>query len=401
MEQEDIFPLRATYHRRLATTEMRFRRFLHDCVNWQSRVMGIRGPRGAGKTTLLLQHIKESFPRPDDTLWVSLDNLWFQTHALPELVDFLYAHGMREIYLDEVHKYPGWSLMVKNFYDSYPGLRIIYTGSSMLEMDNSKVDLSRRQTVSTLPVMSFREYLSFAGVVDVAPVTLAELLHDHVGIAMDIASRCQVLKHFSDYLEHGCYPFFAEAGEDYLPRLAATANLAIEADMPSVMKVTYSTVEKTKKLLGIIAQRVPLVPNIHKLGEALETTRDSCLKMLYTLDRANIVSLLTREAKSYKRLLAPGKIYLGDTNLMAALGAHVNVGNRRETFFNNQLQQVASVTMPDRGDFLVDGEYLFEVGGAHKGFAQIRDVPGSYLAVDDVETGSGNRIPLWMFGLLY
>ena len=381
MEQNDVFPLLTTYHRRLAMTDMRFMRFLHGRINWRSRLIGIRGSRGAGKTTLLLQHIKQSFANVDDAIWISLDNIWFKTHSLPELIEYLYSHGVRHLFVDEVHKYPDWAVVLKNIYDSYPDLNVAYTGSSMLEIDNSKTDLSRRQSLYTLPVMSFREYLAFTGIMEVASVTLEDLLRDHVALSMDLVSKAKMLKAFGEYLDKGCYPFFLEAGDDYYMRLATTASLVIESDMPAVENVSYATVEKTKKLLAIIAQSVPLVPNVNKLGQALETTRDSCLKMLYTLDKAQIISLLTKVEKNYKHLSSPEKIYLGNTNLMAALGTSVNIGNRRETFFNNQLQAVANVTMPQKGDFLVNGKYLFEVGGASKSFEQIKDEPNSFGSV--------------------
>jgi predicted AAA+ superfamily ATPase len=308
---------------------------------------------------------------------------------------------MTTIFFDEVHKYPNWIQFIKNLYDSYPDLNIVYTGSSMLEIDNSKTDLSRRQSLYMLPVMSFREYLAFIDVLHLQPLKLEDLLENHVSIAMDIVQQTKILKHFHDYLEHGCYPFFKEAGADYLMRLAATAQLVIDTDMPAVEKVTYATLEKTKKLLGIIAQSVPLVPNISKLGSALESTRDSTIRMIYTLDKAQILMLLTRELKSYKHLVAPEKIYLNNTNLMAAFSTPVNEGNMRETFFMNQVQQVGTVQMPKNGDFLVNGKYLFEVGGPYKTFEQIKDEPDSYLVIDNIEMGTGNRIPLWLFGLLY
>jgi predicted AAA+ superfamily ATPase len=401
MESADILPLINAYHRRLASTTLLFKRYLFNTINWNVRLIGIMGARGAGKTTLLLQHIKETFKNPDDTLWVSLDNLWFQNHSLLELVDYLYTHGMTTIFFDEVHKYPNWIQFIKNLYDSYPDLNIVYTGSSMLEIDNSKTDLSRRQSLYMLPVMSFREYLAFIDVLHLQPLKLEDLLENHVSIAMDIVQQTKILKHFHDYLEHGCYPFFKEAGADYLMRLAATAQLVIDTDMPAVEKVTYATLEKTKKLLGIIAQSVPLVPNISKLGSALESTRDSTIRMIYTLDKAQILMLLTRELKSYKHLVAPEKIYLNNTNLMAAFSTPVNEGNMRETFFMNQVQQVGTVQMPKNGDFLVNGKYLFEVGGPYKTFEQIKDEPDSYLVIDNIEMGTGNRIPLWLFGLLY
>ena len=401
MDQQTIVPLVDVYHRRLAVVDMGFVRFLHDKINWSSRLIGIRGSRGTGKTTLLLQHIKRTFESVDDALWVSLDNLWFKTHTLPDLVEFLYSRGLRYLFLDEVHKYPDWTIVLKNIYDSYPDLNIVYTGSSMLEIDHSKSDLSRRQSLYTLPVMSFREFLSLSMALEVPALSLDDLLRDHVSLAMDLTPRVTILQLFDDYLRRGCYPFFLEAGEEYLLRLAAVATLVIESDMPAVESVSYATIEKTKKLLAIIAQSVPMVPNVSRLVASLESTRDSCLRMLQALERAQIISTLTKTPKSYKRLTSPDKIYLGNTNLMAALGTKVDLGNRRETFFNNQLQVIGNVTMPVKGDFLIDGKYLFEVGGSGKTFDQIKDEPNSFLAVDDVEIGSGSRIPLWMFGLLY
>lgn len=401
MDQQTIVPLVDVYHRRLAVVDMGFVRFLHDKINWSSRLIGIRGSRGTGKTTLLLQHIKRTFESVDDALWVSLDNLWFKTHTLQDLVEFLYSRGLRYLFVDEVHKYPDWTIVLKNIYDSYPDLNIVYTGSSMLEIDHSKSDLSRRQSLYTLPVMSFREFLSLSKALEVPALLLEDLLRDHVSLAMDLTPRVTILQLFDDYLRRGCYPFFLEAGEEYLLRLAAVATLVIESDMPAVESVSYATIEKTKKLLAIIAQSVPIVPNVSRLVASLESTRDSCLRMLQALERAQIISTLTKTPKSYKRLTSPDKIYLGNTNLMAALGTKVDLGNRRETFFNNQLQVIGNVTMPVKGDFLIDGKYLFEVGGSGKTFDQIKDEPNSFLAVDDVEIGSGSRIPLWMFGLLY
>lgn len=401
MDQQTIVPLVDVYHRRLAVVDMGFVRFLHDKINWSSRLIGIRGSRGTGKTTLLLQHIKRTFESVDDALWVSLDNLWFKTHTLPDLVEFLYSRGLRYLFVDEVHKYPDWTIVLKNIYDSYPDLNIVYTGSLMLEIDHSKSDLSRRQSLYTLPVMSFREFLSLSMALEVPALSLEDLLRDHVSLAMDLTPRVTILQLFDDYLRRGCYPFFLEAGEEYLLRLAAVATLVIESDMPAVESVSYATIEKTKKLLAIIAQSVPIVPNVSRLVASLESTRDSCLRMLQALERAQIISTLTKTPKSYKRLTSPDKIYLGNTNLMAALGTKVDLGNRRETFFNNQLQVIGNVTMPVKGDFLIDGKYLFEVGGSGKTFDQIKDELNSFLAVDDVEIGSGSRIPLWMFGLLY
>ena len=350
---------------------------------------------------MLLQRIKEKYANPDDTIYISLDHYWFGTHELQDLIKFMYKRGITEFYIDEVHKYKGWSGVLKTLVDELHDLRIVYTGSSLLEIDNAKVDMSRRQTPYTLKGMSFREYLEYDGILKINAVTLEELLANHVPIAMDIVSKTKVLVAFDTYLHTGVYPFYRDAGKDFLVRLKEVVDTVIESDLPAVEKITYDTVDKCKKLLMIIAENVPLQPNVDKLATSLGTTRDTLLKLLYNLDKAEILELLTVELKSYKKLVNPEKIYLGNTNLMYALSPKIEIGTLRETFFIDQCASVGTVQMPPKGDSLVNGKYLFEVGGEGKTFDQIADIPNSYLAVDGIETGYGARIPLWMFGLLY
>lgn len=401
MDYTDIQPLINIYHRKLAATDLRFKRYLHYRIDWDVRLIGIKGARGVGKTTMLLQHIKESFDKIDDALYVSLDNLWFNTHKLEELVEFLYTHGVMHIYLDEVHRYKDWAVLLKNFYDSYPDLNIVYTGSAMLAIDNSKADLSRRQSLYTLNGLSFREYLACEGVAAIPTIGLEEMLAGHVEYAVDVIPGIKILKYFDRYLREGYYPYYKEAGNDYLMRVGEVARLVIDNDIPSVEDITYFTAQKIKTLLMVIAGNVPLEPNISKLSSQLESTRDQTLKMLYLLDRADLLLLLTEQLKNYKHLVSPKKIYLNNANLMYALSGKISEGTVRETFFANQVGAVADLTMPKQGDFLADGKYLFEVGGSSKTFDQIAGIPESYLAVDGIETGSGNRIPLWMFGCMY
>lgn len=401
MDYTDIQPLINIYHRKLAATDLRFKRYLHDRIDWSLRLIGIKGARGVGKTTMLLQHIKESFGKIDDALYVSLDNLWFNTYKLEDLVEFLYTHGVMHIYLDEVHRYKDWAVLLKNFYDSYPDLNIVYTGSAMLAIDNSKADLSRRQSLYSLNGLSFREYLAYEGVVSIPTIRLEEMLSNHVEYAVDVISRVKVLKYFDKYLREGYYPYYKEAGNDYLMRVGEVARLVIDNDIPSVEDITYATAQKIKTLLMVIAGNVPLEPNISKLSSQLESTRDQTLKMLYLLDRADLLLLLTEKLKNYKHLTSPEKIYLNNTNLMYALSGKISEGTVRETFFANQVGAVTALTMPKRGDFMADGKYLFEVGGSSKTFDQIAGIPDSYLAIDDIETGTGNRIPLWVFGCMY
>ncbi len=401
MELSDIRPIVAFYHSKLANATLDFKRYLYPQINWDARVIGIKGERGVGKTTMLLQRIKEKYSKPDDTFYISLDHYWFRTHELQDLIEFMYRRGITEFYIDEVHKYKGWSVILKNLVDEHDDLRIVYTGSSLLEIDNAKVDMSRRQTPYTLKGMSFREYLEYEGILKMDAVSLKDLLKDHVSIAMNITTKTKVLVAFDTYLRTGVYPFYKDAGQDFLVRLKEVVDTVIESDLPAVEKITFDTIEKCKKLLMIIAENVPLQPNVDRLAVSLGTTRDTLLKLLYKLDKAEILELLTVELKNYKKLVNPEKIILGNTNLMYALSPRIETGTLRETFFIDQCASVGTVQMPPKGDFLVNGKYLFEVGGEGKTFDQIADIPNSYLAVDGIETGYGARIPLWMFGLLY
>ena len=259
MEYSDIQPLLNIYHRNLASTNLKFKRYLYKQINWDARLLGIKGARGVGKTTLLLQRIKENFTNIDDVFYVSLDNLWFQNHRAEDLVEFLYTHGVHYIFFDEVHKYPNWTLFIKNLYDSYPDLNIVYTGSAMLAIDNSKVDLSRRQSLYSLKGLSFREYLEYEGIATLHPLSLEELLKEHVRYAMNAISGIKVLKYFEKYLDAGYYPYYKTSGKDYPARIGEVTQLVIDSDIAAIEEsITYATKQKIKKLLMVIAENIPL-----------------------------------------------------------------------------------------------------------------------------------------------
>ena len=401
MEDIELQPLFDNYHRKIAKVNLDFKRYLYSQINWNARMIGIKGARGVGKTTMLLQHILEHYDDIDQTLYASLDDLWFTTHSLLDLVDWADRHGITRLYLDEVHRYRMWSETLKNIYDSYPDMSIVFTSSSLLAMDNAKVDLSRRQTPYTLYGLSFREFLSFEKAFPMEPLSLDTLLRDHVKTAMQVTKSIKVAPLFESYLRHGYYPFYREAGDDFPVHLREIVSLVIENDLPAVENVSFATIQKVKKLLMIISERVPFEPNMSELWNQLSTNNDLGLRMLYALDKAQTLTLLTAKAKSYKYLFKPDKIFINNTNLMHVLCPVVEVGNQRETFFLNQMSVAHDVKAPQKGDFLVDDRYLFEVGGKNKTFEQIKDVADSFLAVDETEIGFGNRIPLWMFGLLY
>lgn len=402
MDEQIIEALYKTSSRLVANTETLFHRYLYRQISWSARVIAIKGARGVGKTTMLLQHIKESFAEnPQAALYVSLDNMWFKTHSLTDVVEYHYNHGGTHLYIDEVHKYENWQTLIKNIADEYPSLHVVYTGSSMLKIDQNEGDMSRRQLVYTLLGMSFREYLEFEGVLNMPALTLDDLLANHQRYAMDITSRIKVMGYFGSYLKRGYYPFYKRDSDGFEQRLQAVVRTILYEDLPAVEDVTYETIKKTERMLMILAEHIPQMPNMNDLYGQLSTNRNQGLKMLYLLERAALLSLLTSEKKSMKHLVKPDKMFLSNTNLMYALTPEVNIGTVREVFFHCMLSVNNSTTYPKQGDFLVDGKHLFEVGGRKKSFEQIKDIPDSFLAVDETEIGHLNRVPLWMFGLLY
>lgn len=392
------------FYRRLARVDLRFERYLAKEINWNARVVGIMGARGAGKTTLLLQHILREFGKtPSIVLYVSLDHLYFTTHTLLELAEEFYKNGGLYLYLDEVHRYSNWSAELKQIYDNYPDMKVVFTGSSLLQIETGEADLSRRATMYHLYGMSFREFLELENGIALPSYDLATILGNHASIAADIAPRVRLLPAFQNYLKYGYYPFFIEDKEAYPQKLLATFNQIIEQDLPAVVDIEYTTTQRIKKLFALIAELVPLVPNISALSRDLNTTRLSLLNYLYYLWRARAILMIDKQSIGLKPMAKPEKIYLGNTNYAYAFaGDKTNVGNVRETFFVSQLQVKHEVAYSQtRADFLIDDRYTFEVGGANKTTEQIQGIPDSFLALDNIEQGFGKEIPLWLFGFLY
>src|SRR5574344_72332 len=403
MEDLDLTILYEAYDSNMQRISLDFVRYLYNEINWDVRIIGIKGARGTGKTTMLLQRIKAKFGEDgNQALYASLDNIWFNTNSLMDLVRYLDMRGIRNLFLDEVHKYKGWAQSLKNIYDNYPRMNIVYTGSSLLEIDNSKVDMSRRQTLYTLEPMSFREYLEYEGIVKLNAVPLSDILEKHTQIAMDITKDTNdIIAHFDNYLHYGCYPFYKDTGKDFLVRLRETVSTVIESDVLAVERMEFETLNKMKKMLMIVAAQVPYTPTIKDLCDQIATTRNIGLKLLYLLDKAKLLRLIMEKTKSYDNLVKPEKVLRDNPNLMYALAPNPEIGTVRETFFASQLSYAGQVTSPNKGDYRVDGKYLFEIGGRKKGFKQIKNIPNSYLAIDNMPIGRGNKIPLWLFGLMY
>ena len=401
MDQE-LARMRLISNRLIDETPTAFHRRLYRSVDWENRLVCIKGPRGTGKTTMLRQSAKERFGLDPRAIYVSFDHYWFKTHSPLEFAEEMHKQGVTHLFVDEVHHVEHWQTAIKNFTDFYPEMSVVYSGSSLLKMDNREGDLSRRQMAYTLDGLSFREFLAYEGALDAEPVPLEAVLADHVRIAADVARKIRVLPLFERYLATGFYPFYKTEHSGYYERVAATVDKVLDSDWPAVEDVTPATIRKTKKMLAVLAASCPQQPNMSALYRELETDRNQGLKMLSVLERAGLLALVPSGKDSLKNLSRPEKIFCANPNLMHALVSRADEGTIRETFFVNQLRAAGhAVVCADRGDFTVDGRYRVEVGGRKKGFAQIKDIPESFVAEDDLEAGFGNRIPLWLFGFLH
>ena len=401
MDQE-LARMRLISNRLIDETPTAFHRRLYRSVDWENRLVCIKGPRGTGKTTMLRQSAKERFGLDPRAIYVSFDHYWFKTHSPLEFAEEMHKQGVTHLFVDEVHHVEHWQTAIKNFTDFYPEMSVVYSGSSLLKMDNREGDLSRRQMAYTLDGLSFREFLAYEGALDAEPVPLEAVLADHVRIAADVARKIRVLPLFERDLATGFYPFYKTEHSGYYERVAATVDKVLDSDWPAVEDVTPATIRKTKKMLAVLAASCPQQPNMSALYRELETDRNQGLKMLSVLERAGLLALVPSGKDSLRNLSRPEKIFCANPNLMHALVSRADEGTIRETFFVNQLRAAGhAVVCADRGDFTVDGRYRVEVGGRKKGFAQIKDIPESFVAADDLEAGFGNRIPLWLLGFLH
>lgn len=403
MEDADTKQLLAASDRLISRVPMDCKRYLFPRIDWNDRLICIKGPKGTGKTTLIHQHIRETFGiGSNKCIYMSADHIWFSKHDILDAVDYFYSHGFTHIFIDEIHHADDWSRLVKTITDTYPDLNIVYSGSSTLKLSSGEADLSRRQASYNLKGLSFREFLSFEGIMDERILSLEDIIANHRAIAIDISSRTKILPLFEKYLKIGYYPIYKGVSSQFEERLSEIVNSVIDVDFPIIEDFTPATIRKAKKMLMVLAESCPQHPNMSELYRELETNRNLGLKMLDALERAELVMSIDSGNAKLKHLSKPEKLFLGDTNLMNALAPNTNSGAIRETFFASQLRAAAhKIVAPLAGDFCVNDRYLFEIGGPGKGFEQIKDIPDSYVAQDGVETGFGNKIPLWLFGFLY
>lgn len=388
--------LKNVFLKEIELVSTKYVRYLHDKIEWKSRLIAILGARGVGKSTLVLQHIK-LYEDINTTLYVSADNIYFSANSLFDLANEFYNLGGKALYIDEIHKYKNWSQEVKNIYDSFPDLRIVYTGSSILELEKGGADLSRRKLEYRLPGLSFREYLMISRDINVKTHSLQEILTHKVEFPY---ADHKPLALFKDYMKEGYYPFFNDYG--YFMRLSSIVNQILENDIKDFAEMTVSTARALKKLMYIIAQSVPFKPNYSKISNDIDVNRKLVSDLMIYLEKAQLVTILRDNSFGISSLGKVEKIYLNNTNLSYALvGEMTDIGNARETVFLSLLNPIYDITSSPHSDFIVDKKYTFELGGRNKKQKQIKDVKDSYLVKDDVEYGSANIVPLWTFGLLY
>jgi predicted AAA+ superfamily ATPase len=388
---------------RINRVNLDFKRYLWREIDWNNRLISITGARGVGKTTLLLQHIKESFTDLDtEIIYVNLDDLYFSRNTLIEFADEFVKRGGKYLFLDEVHKYPNWSQEVKNAYDYFPELNIVITASSALDIFKGKADLSRRAIDYHMQGLSFREFIELKYKKRFPILDLEQILKNTGKLIPPILEKVKPIKFFEEYLRTGYYPYFLEDEVYYHNRIRQVVNRVLDSDLPSIENIDFISVYKIKKLLSIIAELVPFKPNILKLSEKVEVSRETFLKYLYLLAKADLLLLLQQDSYGISRLSKPEKVYLENPNLMHALSdTSADKGSIRETFFYNQLRKRHFIRSAVKGDFIVDNKTTFEIGGKDKTTKQIQGIENAFIAADNIEYSHKNKIPLWIFGFLY
>lgn len=384
----------AQFRTLIEKTDTRLVRYLHSKINWENRIIAIMGARGVGKTTLLLQHIKLN-GTIQKSLYVSADDFYFSSNTLFDLATQFQLNGGEFLFIDEIHKYSNWSKEIKMMYDNLPQLKIIITGSSILDLYKGTDDLSRRVIRYSLEGLSFREYLNLVHNFEIQPYTFDQIIKNEV-VLKEVEFP---LMHFKNYLKNGYYPFFNEP--DYEIRLNNILNMTIETDIPMYAKMNIGTALKMKQLLSIIAKSVPFKPNFTKIAELVDVHRNQIVEFLHYFEKAGIIMQLRDKTEGIRSMGKVEKIFLDNPNLMYDIGSHAtDIGNVRETFFYNQMKLEHSVFTHRNADFQID-DIIFEVGGKNKTKKQIAGLSEAYLVKDDIVFGYQNTIPLWHFGMSY
>ena len=395
-----MIPILSKLSRRfLSTKPSSFKRFLYEQIDFSAQIIGIVGGRGSGKTTLMHQYARASRYKSSQILYISCDHPSVISADIYSIADDFYTHGGKLLLLDEIHKVRDFSAHIKAIYD-FTDLQVIFSGSSAINIRHETGDLSRRALVYEMPVLSFREYLALKNIVHLPSYTLEEIVSSHEDIVVEILSEVKPLAHFSDYLDHGAYPFFKEGIASYSDRLLEVVNTTIESDLASIFSISHEKLDALKKVLYMLCSTTPYEVNKSKLSASAGVSWSTLSKYLDYMQKGSLLNIV-RGSKGHKTIQTPNKILLNNPNLFAVLCAKADVGAIRESFVVSQLLTDHQVHYHAQGDFLVDEKIVLEVGGTSKDAGQIAGMEDAYLAIDDIESGYDNVIPLWLFGFLY
>ena len=395
--------LRKLEKRILKEVSSKYRRYLYKTIDFDSQMIGIVGARGVGKTTLLLQYLQELKENNESykSLYFSYDYPTNVDIKLIELVEEFTKIGGEYLIIDEIHKYDNFSLDLKAIYDFYPKLNVIFTGSCATSIYNSQADLSRRVVLYYMNGLSYREFLELKLGLNLPSFSLEEILQNNIKIIDSLSEKFLPLEHMQEYLTFGYYPFYFKDQNQYLRQLNAVINQTIDIDLVNLGLVKQSFTNKLKKLLLIISESNPFELNITKVAANIEVSRNTLYAYLQHLDKVGLVNIVGSSKKGISKLSKPEKLYLNNTNIFYTFATESKIGTIRETFFVSQLKHLHTIEISDKGDFLIDKRYTFEVGGEGKSFKQIKDIEDSYLIIDTDSTENQYKIPLWLMGFLY
>lgn len=392
------------HDRLLQITPMSIIRQWANNINWNARLLAIRGPKGVGKSTMMRQYIKQHYELLDrQVLYVSCDDSYFYSHTLLELAELFYLSGGKHLFIDEIHKYDNWSREIKEIYDFYPTLRLVISGSSLLALMESDADLSRRCVNHDIQGLSFREFLHFYKGIEMPIYPLEQVLENPSPIIEQMNSKGRPVALFHEYLKYGYYPYYLENEIDYYSAIQQVVNHTIDVELPKICKVDVANTRKIKSLLTMLCATEPFQVDISKMSIQSGLKRETVLTYLNYMSKAKLIQLLYSDMVNIKRLQKPDKIYIDNPNMLYAWSTTpVKIGTIREIFAVNQLASTHNVEFGKRnGDFRVDGKYTFEIGGEDKNFSQIVNIPNSYILSDNMETAIGHKLPIWAIGFLY
>jgi len=383
----------------LAKKPASFKRFLYEKIDFNAKLIGIIGGRGSGKTTLMHQIAKASKYKPSQMLYISCDHPSVINENLYEIADEFYVRGGKLLLLDEIHKIKDFATHLKAIYD-FSDLKVVFSGSSAMSIKNEIADLSRRAIIYDMPPLSFREYLALSNIAHLKPYNLEEILTSHEDIVVDILEAIKPLEHFENYLEYGAYPFFKEGINSYNDRLLKVINTTIDSDLASIFSISYDKLDALKKVLYMLSSTSPYELNKSKLSSSVGVAWSTLSKYLEYMQKGSLLNII-RGSRGHKSIQSPNKILLNNPNFFNVLCAKPDIGAIRESFFISQLLPSHQIHYHNQGDFLIDEKIVIEVGGKLKDSKQIKTLKNAYLAIDDIESGYDNTIPLWLFGFLY